>query len=61
MLLDMLEVTLTYITDFMKQVIENGFSFTKNHMFLCMLHLKPEEINNDSHEFLKILIRDLRV
>ncbi len=35
---------LAYITDFIKQVIENGNQFTKSHFFILLLSLKHDEI-----------------
>jgi hypothetical protein len=34
--------TLNYLTEFMRQVIENGFDFTYKHLFIVMLHLTQE-------------------
>jgi hypothetical protein len=33
------------ITDFIKQVIENGNQFTKSHFFILLLSLKKDEIS----------------
>ena len=30
---------LEYMTEFMRQVIENGLTFIANHFFILMLHL----------------------
>lgn len=35
-----LEVVLHYVTEFMRQVIENGQAFTQNHLFLILLHFE---------------------
>lgn len=58
---ELLLITMKYITDFMRQVIENGSPFSKNHLFLMLLHLKVEEIENDSHKFIKPLLTEMKV
>ena len=34
--------TLSYITEYMRQVIENGTGFTHNHMFILLLHMTAD-------------------
>lgn len=35
---------LAYITDFIKQVVENGNIFSKSHFFMLLMSLSPQEI-----------------
>ena len=35
---------LAYITDFIKQVVENGNTFSKSHYFMLLMNLTPEEL-----------------
>ena len=37
-----LMVTLNYMTEFMRQVVENGTGFNGNHLFILLLHFDPE-------------------
>lgn len=39
-----LKSLLAYITDFIKQVVENGNIFSKSHFFMLLTTLDPEEI-----------------
>ena len=52
---------LKFITDFMKQVIENGSNFSKNHLFLMLLHLTDEEVANEGKSYLNSLFQELNV
>lgn len=53
--------TLRFIADFMRQVIENGNVFSKNHLFLMLLHLTPKEIDNAGSAIVEPLVRLLEV
>lgn len=37
-----LKLTLQFMTEFIRQVVENGFEFNKNHFFILMLQLHPD-------------------
>ena len=50
-----------FISDFMRQVIENGNVFSKNHFFLMLLHLSPEEVTSSGHLYCKPVVRMLGV
>lgn len=41
---DKLKRLLAYITDFIKQVVENGNIFQKSHFFMLLKNLSPEEL-----------------
>ena len=56
-----LMMTLRYITEFIKQVIENGFEFNPNHFFILMLQLQPEQITFAMAEYLKIIVEAIGV
>lgn len=56
-----LMVTLDYITEFMRQVIENGCAFTSNHFFICMLHLDPQQVNQTLAAYLKAVVQAVQV
>lgn len=56
-----LNVTLDYITEFMRQVIENGCPFTVNHFFISMLHLETEEVNETLADYLKVIVRVIEI
>lgn len=56
-----LMVTLDYITEFMRQVIENGCAFTSNHFFICMLHLDPPQVNHTLAAYLKAVVQAVQV
>ena len=34
--------SLVYVTEYMRQVIENGTNFSQNHFFILMLQMRPE-------------------
>ena len=50
------------MTDFMKQVIENGCAFDKSHYFMLLMTLKPEEIQEPMIiSALKIMAEEIEV
>jgi len=53
---------LNYMTDFIKQVVENGNEFEKSHYFMLLMNLKPEEINEPMIvNALKIFAEELEI
>lgn len=54
-------MTLQYMTEFMRQVIENGQGFSENHMFIVLLHLEPEQVTSDLCEFMKEMLHEVNV
>lgn len=53
-----------YVSDYIKQVIENGNEFTINHFFILMLQLQPEEIQisyETNVEYIQLLVKALGV
>jgi hypothetical protein len=57
-----LREVLTYVADFMKQVIENGNSFTKKHVFMVLEELDVDSVGDKNvGRYLKILIDELDI
>lgn len=52
-----LNISLDFITEFMRQVIENGCAFNANHLFICMLHLEPDEVNETLADYLRVAMK----
>ena len=50
-----------FTTDYLRQVIENGSSFTIGHFFIMLLQLSSSEVKNNSAQFIKILAEELQV
>ena len=50
-----------YMTDYLRQVIENGSRFTSGHFFIMLLQLSAKEIENQAHEYLKIFVDEIKV
>ena len=48
-----------FITDYLRQVIENGSRFTSGHFFIMLLQMSASEVKNNSLAFIKILIEEL--
>jgi hypothetical protein len=53
--------TLNYVTEFMRQVIENGSGFTNNHFFIFLLHLEVKQLTPTFFGYLKIIIKEMRL
>ena len=51
--------SLRFITDYLRQVIENGSRFTSGHFFIMALQLSASEVKNKMTQFIKILIEEL--
>ena len=45
-----------FITDYLRQVIENGSRFTTGHFFIMLLQFSASEVKNKAAPFIKILI-----
>ena len=45
-----------FITDYLRQVIENGSRFTSGHFFIMLLQFSASEVKNKAAPFIKILI-----
>ena len=52
---------LRFITDYLRQVIENGSRFTSGHFFIMILQLSASEVKNNASQFIKILAEELSV
>ena len=53
---------MTYITDFIKQVVENGIKFEQSHCFMLLLNLEPSEVCEDAVVgAIKIIVQELGV
>ncbi len=52
---------LRFITDYLRQVIENGSRFTNGHFFIMILQLSASEVKNNAAQFIKILAEELSV
>lgn len=53
---------LAYITDFIKQVVENGNTFSKSHFFMLLMNLTPDELDDEMIvQSLKIITSHLEV
>ena len=50
-----------FITDYLRQVIENGSRFTSGHFFIMLLQISASEVKNCSASFIKILIEELQI
>lgn len=53
--------SLGYVTEYIRQVIENGTSFTQNHFFMLLLHLTHEDVTAALCKFLKVIIAEFGV
>lgn len=50
-----------FITDYLRQVIENGSRFTSGHFFIMLLQFSASEIKNKAAPYIRILIEELSV
>lgn len=50
-----LNVTLTFVTEFMRQIIENGQSFSQKHLFLLLQELSPQQVESAA-KFLQVVV-----
>jgi len=50
-----------FITDYLRQVIENGSRFTSGHFFIMLLQMSASEVKNASTSFVKILVEELQI
>ena len=50
-----------FITDYLRQVIENGSRFSTGHFFIMLLQLSSSEVKNGSAAFIKILVEELSI
>lgn len=57
----MLENTLDYMTEFIRQVIENGHIFTHNHMYILLLNLSTHMITDDLAEYLAVIFKEINL
>jgi len=54
-------ISLDFITEFMRQVIENGCAFNVNHLFICMLHFNPDEVNETIADYLRVIVKIVEI
>ena len=50
-----------FMTDYLRQVIENGSRFTSGHFFIMLLQFSAKEIENQSKEYLRIFVEEIKV
>ena len=50
-----------FVTDYLRQVIENGSRFTSGHFFIMLLQLSASEVKNKAAQFIKILAEELQI
>ena len=50
-----------FMTDYLRQVIENGSRYTSGHFFIMLLQLSAKEVENQCKEYLKIFIDEIKV
>ena len=50
-----------FITDYLRQVIENGSKFTAGHFFIMLIQLSAYEVKNNSEAYVKILVEELQI
>ena len=50
-----------YVTEYYRQVIENGNGFTKKHMYILMMHLEPEQICQETANLISAMLVDCDV
>ena len=48
-----------FMTDYLRQVIENGSHFTSGHFFIMLLQLSASEVKNNAAYFIRILTEEL--
>ena len=48
-----------FVTDYLRQVIENGSRFTSGHFFIMLLQFSSSEIKNKAANYIKILAQEL--
>jgi len=47
-----------FMTDFVRQVIEGGNSFTQSHFFILLVQLSSEDLQNNAAPFIRILAQE---
>ena len=52
---------LRFMTDYLRQVIENGSRFTCGHFFIMLLQLSASEVKNRLAPYIRILVEELQV
>ena len=50
-----------FITDFLRQVIENGNSFSAGHFFIMLFQFSASEVANNLQPFIKVLREELHI
>lgn len=50
-----------FMTDYLRQVIENGSRFTSGHFFIMLLQLSSSEIKNNAAPYIRILAEELNI
>jgi len=50
-----------FITDYLRQVIENGSRFTAGHFFIMLLQMSASEVKNNQAPYVRILIEELQI
>ena len=48
-----------FVTDYLRQVIENGSRFTSGHFFIMLLQFSASEIKNKTAPYIRILAEEL--
>ena len=49
------------MTDYLRQVIENGSRFNSGHFFIMLLQMSASEVKNQAAHFIKILREELSI
>jgi len=56
-----LEKTLQYMTEYMRQIVENGKTFNSNHFMILLMQLCPKEIKLNLVDYINYLVYILKI
>jgi hypothetical protein len=56
-----LMIALHFMVEFIRRVIENGNGFDEHHFAILLLNLQPEHINSSLAEFIRIVMKHLKI
>ena len=51
-----IEKTVQYMTEYMRQIVESGQTFSSNHFMILLMQLRPQEIELYLVEYINYLV-----
>ena len=51
----------SYITDYLRFVIENGKTYNEDNFFMMLNELNPEQVDTSAGRFLEIIVDELKI